>query len=165
MGGHDDAAMSLELEEPLAPGVGDDESEIIEGESGVRDAILLLLPLLLVGGSLMILVDYRPASFTSYAYVVSTVSLVISTIAMLGLTQSAGGLINACNAFGFVGISKQKAQGICAHTKNADGGEDFLALALSSMRGSAASSSAWAPVVCTLSFFSQRAPTRWLSST
>jgi hypothetical protein len=71
--------------------------------------------------------------------IVSTSALVASTALHLGVVQSAGGLLDACNVFSFFGLSPEKAR---ANTKKImDAGEeqkDMIALAHTSMRGECA---------------------------
>lgn len=67
---------------------------------------------------------------------VSTLALIVSTVVHLGLVQSAGGLLDSCNAFGFFDISVEQCQSIGAFVRSAGQPEkDWLTLAFTSMRG------------------------------
>jgi hypothetical protein len=50
----------------------------------------------------------------TFAWTLSTLTLVVSAVAMLGLMQSEGGLIDSCYSFSFFDISVEKCREIGA---------------------------------------------------
>mmetsp|Transcript_284 Transcript_284/g.825 ORF Transcript_284/g.825 Transcript_284/m.825 type:complete len:177 (-) Transcript_284:67-597(-) len=73
----------------------------------------------------------------SLARSISTLAFVVSAVVHLGLVQSAGGLLDSCNAFGFVGVSAEECHAITTSVQRTGGQaeKDMLALAFAAMRG------------------------------
>lgn len=76
-------------------------------------------------------------SVMSLARSISTLAFVVSAVVHLGLVQSAGGLLDSCNAFGFVGVSAEECHAITTSVQRTGGQaeKDMLALAFAAMRG------------------------------
>lgn len=73
------------------------------------------------------------------ARVVSTSALVVSTVLHLGVVQSAGGLFDATNVFGFFGVTAERARSLTRGFMSGGAEQkDMIALAYTSMRGECA---------------------------
>jgi len=85
------------------------------------------------------IVCHRLMELSEVARYVSSSALVVSCILHLGVVQSAGGLFNACNVFGFFGLSAAKAKSITGEImEQGQEQKDMIALAYTSMRGECA---------------------------
>ena len=87
------------------------------------------------GGQLQWIITEVTVFEMSFAALVSTVALLVSAIAMLGLMQSEGGIIDSCLSFSFFDISFEQCQQIGASiVKGGEAEMGWLTLAISKAR-------------------------------
>ena len=114
-----------------------------QAQKRTNDDSAALPPGALLGGGLMALVmlltflrlQSGAGRLKFLAKAISTVALVVSSIAFLGLMQSEGGLLDSCYSYSFVDVSVEKCRAIGAAIVAAGEAEKgWLALAISKAR-------------------------------